>query len=80
MIDTSQKFSPRSGRSKIAQRFIAGKGSDDFFPKVRGADDRDVAIHAYKSVARFTGSVSLSTSFPSTEVLGYFQASAARTL
>jgi hypothetical protein len=31
MVYASDKFSPRSGWSKIAQRFIAGKGRDHFF-------------------------------------------------
>jgi hypothetical protein len=51
MITT--KKSPRSGRTKIAQRFIAGKLEFFHGPQVREADDRNLSVEL--SVARFAG-------------------------
>src|SRR5207253_1359300 len=81
-IEDQFQSSPRSGRSKIAQRFIAGN-SPPSPSAVREADGRGstLSLMARKhSVARFTGLVSFLFSVPSTEVLGYFQSSATRTI
>jgi hypothetical protein len=69
------EFSPRSGRTKIAQRFIAGKAT---LPpnEVRVADDRSfrpVRQQTCVSVARSAGLGLFGLRSPSTKVPGYVQ-------
>src|SRR5437870_97853 len=75
------QFSPRSGRPKIAPRFIAGNEAVISTRSPRCGRQRwpAVVMFAKDSVARFTGLVSFLLSVPSTEVLGYFRSSAPRT-
>jgi hypothetical protein len=69
------EFSPRSGRTKIAQRFIAGNATLPL-NQVRVADGRSflpVKRQTWFSVARSAGLGLFILCRPSTKVLGYFQ-------
>ena len=75
-------MSPRSGLTKIAQRFIAGIGSS-YQPEPALAGDslfrsnREIA--AVDFGRPFHGLCLVSADYPSTKVLGYYRWSASRT-
>ncbi|HLR04657.1 MAG TPA: hypothetical protein VK117_02520, partial [Pyrinomonadaceae bacterium] len=79
MVD---KPSPRSGRTKIAQRFIAGDRAPipETSPRSGRQSLNRSRLAKLFSVARFTGFAFLYCRIPSTEVLGYLRPSASRTL
>jgi hypothetical protein len=74
------EVSPRSGRSKIAQRFIAGLGVVSIHESVQRTAEVIGKAIGQVSAVRFTDYFLLGLLNPSTEVLGYSQASASRTL
>jgi hypothetical protein len=81
MSEREHEISPRSGRPKVAQRFIAGDEKPYFLVQVREADGRDKSRDQSPS---FLPPVSRALvhfcRVPSTKVLGYCRPSAARTL
>ncbi|SRR6266496_3394227 len=69
------EFSPQSGRTKIAQRFIAGNATlpSNEVRVVDGRSFRPVKQQTWFSVARSAGLGLFVLRPPSTKVLGYFQ-------